>query len=166
MKIGPLNEWLLSKNAPQNPDSPIRYTDLQFLSLLNTEQIEFHSQKSFDYFNQFKTSYSDGIKILELLTEITLIQSTQNQIDLESLYQDFHDTSSWLTQLKKKRFPVTSDRDSQLEKKMLGLPWPYGSKLKFERRGDRAGIELKVFITSEADLIKTIAALEQVKSKI
>ena len=49
---------------------------------------------------------------------------------------------------------------------MLGLPWPYGSKLKFERRGDRAGIELKVFITSEADLIKTIAALEQVKSKI
>ena len=53
-----------------------------------------------------------------------------------------------------------------LKEKLESLSWPYGSKIKFERRGDRAGIELKLFISSSSDLTKVISSLERVKENI
>jgi len=67
--------------------------------------------------------------------------------------------NTWKSELKKLRYPQTTLSDQELKTKLEALPWPYGAKVKFERRGDRAGVEVKLFISSSADLTKSISAL-------
>lgn len=148
----PLQNWLKSKNAES--------TDLPFISLLKTDLQKSILVQVIEQFNLLRPSFSEGIKILELTTELILMNSS------EEIFEHTTSVASWMTHLNKLRYPVTATRDDELEKKMLSMPWPYGSKVKFERRGDRAGVELKMFITSEADLIKTLSALERVKEQI
>ena len=154
MNTDRLQLWLASKNHKQ---------DLPFLKLIKSEMhfsILDHAVKKFEL---LRPSYSDGLKILELITENMLISTDQN---LENLFLNSDSVILWLNKLTELRYPITSKRDSDVENKMLNFPWPCGSKVKFERRGDRAGIELKLFITSSSDLIKAIASLERVQQEL
>lgn len=151
-----LNSWLETKKAPKD--------DLPFLRLIKTEEHYSILVQALEKFSIAKPSYSEGIKILELITEIIMLNPTQ--CGIQGLFEGFQSSAGWLKHLTQLRYPTTSQRDRELEKKMLSLPWPYGSKVKFERRGDRAGVELKMFITSEADLIKIVSSLERVKMEL
>lgn len=138
----------------------IKSHDLLFLSPLKTDlqwQLLF---KAVLLMVEFRTSYSESLKTLETVSDLILMGHT------ESLFEYSHDLAAWMDHLKKLRYPTTVQRDDQLKTKLEKLPWPAGAKTKFERRGDRAGMELKMFITSEADLIKVISSLERVKEKI
>lgn len=147
-----LQTWLASKNDQQSP--------LPFVSLLKTDLQKAILQRVVEHFDLLRPSYSEGLKILELTTELILMNA-HNEI-----FKHSNSLAHWQIHLTQLRNPVTAQRDQILEKKMLALPWPFGSKIKFERRGDRAGVELKMFITSEADLIKAMAALERVKTDL
>ena len=138
----------------------IKATDLLFLTPLKTDlnwQLFF---KAVLLVIESRASYSDSLKNLEILSDLILMGHQ------ETLFEQSHDFSKWTSHLRALRYPATYERDDHLKEKLEKLPWPYGAKTKFERRGDRAGIELKMFITSEADLIKAISSLERVKDQI
>ena len=105
-------------------------------------------------------SFSEGLKILELLTDLILMGHN------EELFAQASQVDGYKVYLRSLRYPQTTQRDENLKTKLEALPWPYGSKVKFERRGDRAGIELKLFISSEVDLTKIMASLERVKQDL
>lgn len=138
----------------------VKAQDLVFLSPLKSDlqwQLLF---KALSQLIEARTSYTDSLKNLELISDLILMGHE------ETLFEQAHDFSKWSQHLRALRYPATTQRDDELKTRLEKLPWPYGSKTKFERRGDRAGIELKMFITSEADLIKAISSLERVKEQI
>lgn len=138
----------------------VKSSDLVFVSPLKTDlqwQLFF---KGLSLFIEARASYSDSLKNLEIFSDLILMGYE------ETLFEHSHDFTKWTTHLRSLRYPATTERDDVLKEKLEKLPWPYGSKTKFERRGDRAGIELKLFITSQADLIKAISSLERVKEQL
>lgn len=105
-------------------------------------------------------SFSDGLGFLEVAADLILMGHT------EELLENSSEFVAWADRLKKLRYPQTTQRDELLKKKFEALPWPAGSKIKFERRGDKSGIELKVFISNAPDVTKIVAALERVGQEL
>lgn len=154
------NEWLDSKKSrPENT-----WESYPYLKLVTVDTDWTFLFKSLNHIIKIKTSYMDGLKILELSTEILLINP--NQYLFDEMFDKNKNSETWIKQLQALRFPLTTARDEQQEQKMIKLSWPVGSKVKFERRGDRSGVELKYFITSPADMIKLISSLERVYAEM
>jgi len=147
-----LHAWIEAKK--------IKDSDLVFTQLLQNDLQWKLFLKACLIIIEFRFSYSESLKYLELITDLILMGHD------EAIFEYNFDQNKWTAHLQNLRYPQTSQRDDHLKNRLEKLPWPYGSKTKFERRGDRAGIELKMFITSEADLIKAISALERVKEQI
>lgn len=147
-----LKTWVLEKKFRSN--------DFSFLNLIKTDsEMSILSEACLQCF-KLSASFSDTIQILELCTELMLINSETK------ILQNCENLISWKSALKQLRYPQTTQSDAVLKEKLESLSWPYGSKIKFERRGDRAGIELKLFISSSSDLTKVISSLERVKENI
>lgn len=108
----------------------------------------------------FNPSFSEGLVILEWVTDLILMGHH------EELFSATPNLESYKQHLKVLRFPEVTRRDEQLKSKMESWPWPQGSKVKFERRGDRAGVELKIFISSNTDMTKIMAALDRVQKEM
>jgi hypothetical protein len=138
----------------------IKQSDLTFLNILKTETEKIRISECFLKCHLLNASFSDTLQILEWAAELVMMNSKT------PILSDATDINTWKSELKKLRYPQTTLSDQDLKTKLESLPWPYGAKIKFERRGDRAGIELKLFITSTADLTKSISALERVKEQI
>ena len=109
---------------------------------------------------QFQPSFSEGLAFLETATDLILM----GHLDLHC--ERATDFASWNVYLRNLRYPQTRQRDDQDKDRFEKLPWPYGSKVKFERRGDKAGVELKLFISTASDLTKILASLERVQQDL
>ena len=151
-------------------DKKFKDTDFGFLKILESN-IQMHTVQThtvqthlvarcFYHCYQLKASFSETLQILETASELILMGHH------ESLFEKTALLSQWRSHLKSLRYPHATKADEELKSRLESLPWPYGSKVKFERRGDRAGVELKFFITSHADLTKITAALERVKEQL
>lgn len=107
-----------------------------------------------------KLSRQDGIKALELWTELVL-----NQIPADELGQKLDETqAAWLERLKTLRYPQTSQQDNIAKSWLLSKQWPRGLHLRWVRTGDQSGVELKIILRRNQDLqslVKTIPVLEQ-----
>jgi hypothetical protein len=101
--------------------------------------------------------FSEGLQIFETLTDLILMGHD------EVLFLKTDNLIHYKNHLKLLRYPNTVGFDQDLETKFKKYPWPFGSKIKFERRGDRAGVEVKFFVSSPTDLTKLIASLERVQ---
>lgn len=138
----------------------VKESDLVFTrALKNTLHLDlFH--KVADQMTLFNPSFSEGLVILEWVTDLILMGHH------EELFSATPNLESYKQHLKVLRFPEVTRRDEQLKSKMESWPWPQGSKVKFERRGDRAGVELKIFISSNTDMTKIMAALDRVQKEM
>ncbi len=145
-------DWLTAKK--------IKSSDLQSIQSLKTDLHWKLFNTSILHLIELKASYSESIKTIDLITDLILMGFS------EVLFEKAISYPIWADHLYQLRYPATVQRDEQLKQKYEALPWPYGSKTKFERRGDRSGVELKVFITSEADLIKVMSSLERVQQQM
>ncbi len=145
-------DWLMSKKIKSSDLNPV----LSFKTDLHWKLFN----KSILTLIDLKASYSESIKTIDLITDLILMGHSENLFENTSSFQN------WADHLYQLRYPATVKRDQDLKQKFETLPWPYGSKTKFERRGDRSGVELKVFITSEADLIKVMSSLERVQQQM
>lgn len=134
--------------------------DLLFKRALTTTLHELLFLKLADHLATLNPTFSDGLQALEMLTDLILMGHK------ETLFENSADFQTWKQSLRQLRFPETTGRDEILKTKLEKLPWPYGSKIKFERRGDRAGVELKLFVSSATDLTKILASLERVQQEI
>lgn len=141
-------------------DKKVKPSDLVFTQALKTQIQQDLFQKVADHLASLKPSFSDGLKTLELATELILMGHQ------EGLFENAATFEKWQLSLKQLRFPHTTATDSNLKTKLENLPWPSQAKIKFERRGDRAGVEVKFFVSSDADLTKLISSLERVQTEI
>jgi hypothetical protein len=137
----------------------VKDSDLLFRRALKSHLQKALFLKLADHLATLNPSFSEGVQTLELLTDLILMGHD------EDLFEDSLGFSSWQKNLKQLRYPETTARDDQLKHKLEKLPWPYGAKIKFERRGDRAGVELKLFVSSPTDLTKILASLERVQQE-
>ena len=140
-------------------DKKVKDSDLHFTRVLKSPQ----HQEIFKFLSNqladLRPSFSEGLSVLELLTELILIGHN------EDLFLNTANLTSWQTHLRQLRFPMTTEKDSFLKTKFENLPWPQGAKVKFERRGDRSGAEIKFFVSTSTDLTKLISALERVQQE-
>lgn len=141
-------------------DKKVKQSDLVFIGALKTPVHLDLFHKVADQVLILGPSFSEGLQILELTTDLILMGHQ------EELFSHMNSFETYKTHLKSLRYPQTTKRDEDLKIKLEALPWPYGSKVKFERRGDRAGVEVKLFISSEVDLTKILASLERVKQEL
>ncbi len=96
-----------------------------------------------------------GAQILELVVECHLLSTS------EASTVSANTGDEWLQQLKMKRYPQTLLSDSEKQKKMLALPWPKDFQLRWQRQGDRSGLEIKFFVSHEKELLKFTHLLQQ-----
>lgn len=146
------NTWSVEKK--------IKETDLIFKKSIKSDYHHDLFTKLANQMALLNPTFTEGLQILEILTDLILMGHD------EALFENSNNLEIWKTSLKKLRYPQSFVRDEELKSKLEKLPWPYGSKVKFERRGDRAGVELKVFLSSESDLTKVLASLERVKEEM
>lgn len=144
----------------------VKNSDLAFTTILKTPEQWNWAYKGLLEIANFKLSYSEGVKYFEIICDLIMMGKSQ-EIFLKSAIDDNTlAQQNWKNHLLKIRYPESYQSDENLKAKFEKLPWPYGSKIKFERRGDRAGVEFKMFITSQTDLIKALSALERVKENL
>ncbi len=136
--------WLHEKN--------LRAQDLASAILVKPEQLE----KFLSAFLQLAPSKSEGVQILELLADLILLEKTDEAL-LSSLQKN---APAALGKLKELRYPQATTRDRL--QSHLNLSWPQNVNAKFQRRGDRAGFDLQVFVGNSNELKKTINHLEKV----
>jgi len=141
-------------------EKKIKNSDLLFTNALKSELHKSLFEKAADQLVTLRPTYSEGLQFLEIITDLILMGHEQ------SLFEKAENLETYKKHLHTLRYPTTSTRDEELKQKFENLPWPYGSKIKFERRGDRAGIELKLFISNAADLTKITSALERVQQEL
>lgn len=141
-------------------DKKLKESDLLFTKVFKTPAEEALFYKLSDLLASLQPSFTEGLQGLELLTDLVLMGHDA------SLFENTTTFDSWKASLRRLRYPETSIRDDELKSKLEKLSWPVGSKVKFERRGDRAGVELKLFVSSATDLTKILVALERVQEEI
>ncbi len=127
--------------------------DLAPLKAISFEQIRPFTE----FFLKTRPSKTEGVQILELVVDLTLL-GTPQEIILSAMAADAQVT---LKNLKVLRYPNTIERDQDLKGKLL-LSWPSNVQTKFQRRGDKAGFDLQLFVSSSAELKKTVTHLEKV----
>ena len=138
----------------------VKDSDLVFTHALKSQYQQELFHKLATSLADLNPSFTQGLQMLEMLTDLILMDYSEALF----LYTDSIDT--WSTYLRNLRYPMTTHHDDTIKIKFENLPWPQGAKAKFERRGDRAGVELKFFVSSTADLTKLIAALERVQADL
>lgn len=143
------NSWSLEKK--------IKPTDLVFTQALKTELQRDLFNRVSEQMAEHNPSFSEGLQFLEQITDLILMGYN------DELFTEQPSWTRWKEKIHELRFPLTKSRDEKLKIKFESLPWPAGSKIKFERRGDRAGVEVKLYISNEADLTKILASLERVQ---
>ncbi len=126
------------------------------LSLTKLQSVEQDLKK----ISSLALSRNLGAQILELAVECRLLSL------LEPSQSSMSTGDEWLQQLKAKRYPQTARSDSEKQKKMLELPWPKDFQLRWQRQGDRSGLEVKFFVSHEKELPKFTQLLQQTIQKI
>ena len=141
-------------------EKKVKDSDLQFVHLLKTPAQEQIFQQISNRVAALKPSFTEGLFVLETITELILMGHH------DDLFSHLDTLITYKNYIHGLRYPVTTSSDDLLKNKFQNLPWPPASKVKFERRGDRAGVEFKFFISSKTDIIKIIAAFERVQSEM
>ncbi len=150
VKLPPeVQRWLHQKKFASQDLAPLR--SLKDINLL----MEFWPLLTNSHFSK-----SDGAKIIELLTELLLMEKPISALLPQK------EISFWLKELHILRYPQTTQYDAQAEKKIRSVAWPLKSEAKWARRGDRGGIELKMFFSHPQELKRSLERLQQVCSDL
>lgn len=107
-------------------------------------------------------SKSEGIQALELGIDLMLMGHSWDEIK----GSEPDSGKTWLHHLTQIRYPQTFQRDQERQKRWQGLPWPGTSQARWVRQGDRAGVELKIFVSQPSDLKKHLVSLQRVQDLI
>lgn len=101
-------------------------------------------------------SRSQGAQIVELVSECVLLKT-----DSSLWTKNSTSAADWVQSLNSTRYPQTQNRDSERQNKLL-LGWPKSFSTRWLRQGDRAGVEVKFFVSSKRELAEKISSLHRV----
>lgn len=140
-----LLQWLHEKD--------VRPFDLAPFRAVTAETMNFIAES----FLQTRSSKSEGVQILEYAVDLFLMKTSTEKI----LSCFSHSAAETLKQLKMLRHPQTAQRD-QVAQEKLNIHWPSNVQARYQRRGDKTGFDLQMFVANSSDLKKTITHLEKV----
>jgi hypothetical protein len=142
-----------------------KFSPLDLTPLLTSEKLElkylFHDLVSLNI------SRTLGVEALELGIELMNSGHSPADLSIEHLVAnppaDFTLAEAWVQALRGLRYPESLRREQETEAQMKELPWPGTTQARWTRQGDRAGIELKLFVSNPTDLKKYLQSLSVVQ---
>lgn len=144
----PLSFWQWCQNHSLSP------RDLfPLLSLKSPQDVS----QSLEKFSELSISRSLGAQILDLLVECYLTIKDQSPLLKQTATAD-----QWLLHLKSLRFPQTMKSDRIKEKELLSLPWTKELNTRWLRQGDRSGLEIRFFASSQKELLLHVQQLQNI----
>ena len=131
----------------------IHPTALRVLSSLkNIKQANF----LFQWITKHNLSQSLGIKVLELGVELLLMDIPFNEILKSNLSPE--DT---IQAIEKKRKPLSTTKDEIKKRKLKNILWPSHVTGQWNRKGDKTGIEIKIWSQNQKELEEKINRIHQ-----
>lgn len=108
---------------------------------------------------QLTPSKSEGVKTLEILIELMLMQKSLQELSPRTapLKETF---SLWSERLLKMRNPLSQNYDESQAKQVRALAWPAHVAARWVRVGDMGGIEVKFHATSLEEYRKFVDSLQ------
>jgi hypothetical protein len=100
---------------------------------------------------------------LELIVDLLLLGKTPVEILSDSSIKT---GEQWILSLRTMRYPNSSKRDDWAAEQVDLLPWPGSTQARWVRQGDRAGIELKLFVTQPSDLKNYLQSLSAIQDSL
>lgn len=110
----------------------------------------------FDKIAKDNPSKSIGVQCIEYAVELSLMGVNPEEM------QSHTPSHQWVNQLKKLRYPMSTEKDLDQSEKASLLPWPKESRVSWERKGDRTGIQLQLQFKNQEELSNTIRHLTRV----
>lgn len=110
-------------------------------------------------------SKSQGVQFLELCIELKLMQHSDDALGLNDS-KTKNQVESWVEQLRSLRYPQTKARDQQQSVRLSNLNWPGAAQVKWVRKGDKSGVEVRLFVSQSTDLEKYLRSLSRVAEEM
>lgn len=130
-----------------------RWSVGDFSPLLSAQALKL--EPLYHVFIERNLSRSISVQVLELFVELLLMGTNESEI----LPRPQEDSDLWMKRLKVLRYPQSAKADELAGLQIKDLPWPGTSTARWTRQGDKAGIELKLFVSNPMDLKKYIQSL-------
>ena len=131
----------------------VRISELRILNALkNMDQIHF----IFQWIIERDVSHSTGVKALELGGELRLMGFSPDEI----LKQDIS-PEEVIRAMEKKRKPLSSSGDDIKQKHLKKIIWPREVTAQWSRRGDKTGLEMKIWCQNQTELEDRIKRIHQ-----
>ena len=89
------------------------------------------------------------MRALELAGELVLMGFSASEILKPTNTSNIEEVVLAMESLRK---PVNSKQDSQRQKVLQSMLWPVNTSASWKRRGDAAGVEMKLWFQSQVDL--------------
>lgn len=112
----------------------------------------------FGCYPNIKASKQQGCEILELLIDLE-----DHQLPVQLLSEN--SAESWLSILKKLRYPLTTTEDSSHSEQIRSWSWPSDTKGSWKRWGDKAGLSIQIQTYSPEDLSNKLSMLERISKE-
>ena len=131
----------------------IHPTALRILnSLRNTRKAHF----LFQWITENNLSQSLGMKALELGIELILMN-----ISFEKILKSNLSPEETVKVIEQKRKPLSAIRDEVEKKKLKSLLWPSYATGQWSRKGDKTGLEIKLWCQNQKELKEKITRINQ-----
>lgn len=144
----------------------IHLNELRILnSLENPKQIYF----LLEWIGKHDVSHALGLKAMELGIELLLMGCSPDEI----LSPDIRNTSpeSVVQVMEQKRKPLTFSQDQIKKETLRTIPWPAHVTTEWRRKGDKTGLEIKIWCQNQKELkekiekVNLLSIFEKLKQK-
>ena len=133
--------------------------DIHAFDVTIVDQLSLEAQKDIlSLLVSIKPSKSQFCQMLELCGELVLTKTS-----IEELVEILRAPKA-LEELRKKRFPVTTEKDLAFKNSLQNFSWPKAVSAQSLRKGDVQGLEIKFFAKDAVDFEKTLQGLLAVAS--
>lgn len=102
---------------------------------------------------------SQGVQALELGIELALMGQPMQELAL----QPDETGEMWIDRLRELRYPNSIKKEAEGTARLQNLPWPGQSQARWVRQGDKAGLELRLFVADPSDLKKSVTSLQKLQ---
>lgn len=102
---------------------------------------------------------SQGVLALQLGIELAL-----RGLSIDELVLQADETAElWIDRLGELHDPHRAKKDADGAARLQNLPWPGQSQARWVRQGDKAGLELRLFVADPSELKKSVTSLQKIQ---
>ena len=126
------------------------------LRILNSLESLTQANFIFHWIAEKNPSHSIGMRILELGVELLLMN-----IQADEILQSNLSLEEALQAMEQKRKPLSSSHDQIKNKRLKKIIWPTHVNAQWQRKGDKTGLEIKIWCQNQKELEEKIQRVHQ-----